>query len=642
MRRVWVNAVVCCCTLCLFSGKALPQSPDTFESLLSLAQQAQARSDFQSAAEFYCQAAKLHPEIAELRANLGLMYYQTGKDEKAIESFSEAIRLKPALFVPNLFLGLDYVKLKRFKEAIPYLKRAVLSNPRDAQPQLALGQAYAGTGNTHLAIDSYLRASKIDPGKADTWYHLGVSYLEQVESNARILFTRHKESVYLQALIGETLSEQRAFIQADQTYKKLLAMAAFPVGTHVSYGFVLVGQHDTVAAEREFNAEFAANPGSLMAKLGLARVHLEQGAIERSAKEIEEVFKTDAGFLKSNAAQFSVGLSQQNRAGMKRVLEERRAAGESQAEIATLFSSDTAENPGLRPSTESDSAAEPTQLLIAGAAELYTKGRYGDCAALLRSRFSLLKAKDLHLLASCAYATGDYQNAFAAATKLAANVTTEDEGLYWETKSAQKLATEALAQASRRDSASPKLHILLGDIYRQRKDFLAAGQEYRKAMALKPEDTGALFGLALALLGDNQIDEAFRMAQAALGSNPEDPELNTLMGELFCAKHDYSSAEPYLKKSSNTKPELASHVHALLGKVYAETNRPQQAITELKLALAGDRDGRLHYQIGRLYLKVGDRASAAQAFEVSERMKHEELHRAAVSLQQGEYSEESQ
>lgn len=628
--------------LCLASGRALPQSPDTFESLLSSAQQAQARSDFQSAAEFYRQAAKLHPEIAELRANLGLMYYQTGKDEKAIESFSEAIRLKPALFVPNLFLGLDYVKLKRFKEAIPYLKRAVLSNPGDAQPQLALGQAYTGIGNTHLAIDSYLRASKTDPGKADTCYHLGVSYLEQVESNARILFTRHKESAYLQALIGETLSEQRAFIQAAETYKKLLAMPAFPAGTHASYGFVLLGQHDSVASEREFNAELAANPGSLIAKVGLARLHLEQGATERSAKEIEDVFTTDRGFLISNVAQFNAGLSQQNRADLKRGFEERRAAGEGQAEIATLFSADTADNSGLRPNTESESAAEPAQSPIAGAAELYTKGRYRDCAALLMSRFSLLKTQYLHLLASCAYATGDYSNAFAAATKLEANVTTEAEGLYWETKSAQKLATEALAQASRLDSASPKLHILLGDIYRQRKDFLAAEQEYRKAMALQPKDTGALFGLALALLGDNQIDEAFRMAQAALASNPEDPELNTLMGELFCAKHDYPGAEPYLKKSSNSKPELASHVHALLGKVYAETNRPQQAITELRLALAGDKDGRLHYQIGRLYLKVGDRRSAEEAFEVSERMKKEGLDRAAVSLQQGEYSVEPQ
>src|SRR5436190_766431 len=150
--------------LCLAGGSAHSQQSDQFESLLTSAQQAQARSDFQTAAEFYRQAVSLHPEIAELKANLGLMYYEIGKNEEAVEAFRQVIRLKPALFVPNLFLGLAYVKLKRFNDAIPYLKRAALSNPADIQAQLGLGQAYAGTANTRLAIRSYLRATETDPG----------------------------------------------------------------------------------------------------------------------------------------------------------------------------------------------------------------------------------------------------------------------------------------------------------------------------------------------------------------------------------------------------------------------------------------------------------------------------------------------
>jgi predicted Zn-dependent protease len=114
------------------------------------------------------------------------------------------------------------------------------------------------------------------------------------------------------------------------------------------------------------------------------------------------------------------------------------------------------------------------------------------------------------------------------------------------------------------------------------------------------------------------------------------------MGEILCARDDFSGAEPYLKKSLNTKPELVSHVHALLGKVYAHTNRTQQAIAELKLALADDKDGRLHYQIAHLYLKVGDRDSAKQAFEVSDRMRREGLTRAAVHMEQGEDDIDSQ
>jgi tetratricopeptide (TPR) repeat protein len=208
--------------------------------------------------------------------------------------------------------------------------------------------------------------------------------------------------------------------------------------------------------------------------------------------------------------------------------------------------------------------------------------------------------------------------------------------LYWETKSAEHLATRALAHASELDSSSPKLHVLLGDIYRQRKSFSEAEQEYRKALTLKPDDTGALFGLSLALLADGQTDEALHQAQAALEKNPYDPELNAVMGEILCARSDFAEAEAYLKKSLNTKPEYVPHIHALLGKVYAQTNHIQQAIAELKQALADDKDGHIHYQIARLYLKVGDRDSARQAFEVSDQIRRQGLTRAAVAMQQGD------
>ena len=149
--------------------------------------------------------------MPELQANLGLMYYQMGKDKEAIEAFHHAARLKPGMLVPHLFLGLEYVKLKRFSEAIPHFKQAALVKPSDVQVQFGLGQAYAGDGKTRLASAAYARASELDPGNADAWYHLGVSYLEQVEADARVLLTRHRDSAYVQMLTAETFAEQRAF-----------------------------------------------------------------------------------------------------------------------------------------------------------------------------------------------------------------------------------------------------------------------------------------------------------------------------------------------------------------------------------------------------------------------------------------------
>ena len=175
-------------------------------------------------------------------------------------------------------------------------------------------------------------------------------------------------------------------------------------------------------------------------------------------------------------------------------------------------------------------------------------------------------------MASCAYLTGDYLSVLKASERLAQSPALEAEALYWETKSVGDLATQSLARASTADPNSPKLHVLLGDIYRQQKNVPEAEKEYRQALALRPEDTGALFGLALALLANRQTDEALSLAQAALDS---------------------------------------------------------------------DKDGSLHYQIARLYMKVGDRASANQAFEVSQRIQREGLIRATVAMEQGANDTES-
>lgn len=645
MKTIRVVAIVCYCVLSLLIGAAFPQIPDQFESLLASAQQAQARGDFESAAEFYRKAVGIHPEIPELKANLGLMYYQIGKDQQAIEAFNQAIRLKPGLFVPNLFLGLDYVKLKRFNEAIRCLKRAALLKPTDMQAQLALGQAYAGSGNTWLAIGSYVRANEIDRQNADVWYHLGVAYLEQVEADARILLTRHKDSGYVQALVADTFADQRAFIQAADAYKKALSSGSFPPGTHVNYAFALLNQHDFGSAEQELKAELASDPGSLMAKLGRARLDIEQGATEQAVKQIEEVAKTDTDFLRVNVARFNAGLSEHERSELRRALKERQQAAQVSGEVAALFrNGDGGRNPAQLP----ESPIANTKIASADAKNpsdatgLYGGGKYGKCRDALASRFVTLQTRDVKLLAACANLAGDNRTAFEAANRLAANPATEAEGLYWETKSAQELAGQALTRASELDSKSPKLHVLLGDVYRQKNNFPDAEQEYRKALTLRPQDTGALFGLSLTLLADGKTDEALRLAQAALEKNPDDPELNAVMGEILCARNDFTGAEAYLEKSLKTKPEYVSHVHALLGKVYARTNRTQQAIAELKLALAEDKDGHLHYQIARLYLKVGNQVAAKEAFAVSARIRREGLTRAAVAMQQGEDQSEPQ
>ena len=633
--------VLACSMLVLPSGVLLSQHPDPYESVVAWAQEAQARNDFPAAVEFYRKAVTLRPEIAELRANLGLMYYQTGELDQAASSLRQSLRLNRELFVPNLFLGLDYLRLKRFKEAVPYLKKAANLRPNDVQAQLGLGQAYAGSGDTRLAIGSYLRATSLDSRNADAWYRLGMHSLEHVEADARVLLTRYKESGYVYALIADNFSEQGALIQAADAYRKALGCSAYPPGTHASYAFVLLRQHDFSAALRELNAELASNPGSLLTKLGVARLHVEEGAAGQAAKEIGQIWNLDAGFLRAHASQLKVGLPQAKHTELQQALEAEQAGGNLPIEALAAFQNNSLAEPTGQNAVDSQDGTARLRKANGTAAGLYAAGNYRPCADFLSSKLRMLTTSELRLLAICGYFTGDYQHSLQAAQKLAARIVTEAEGLYWETRSAQKLATQALGRASQLDSGSPTFHVLLGDLYRQRKFFPDAAQEYQKALALAPNDVGALFGFSLALLADNKLDQAFDVAHTALKNNSNDPELNAVMGEILCARNDFSGAEPYLKKSLNTKPEYVSHVHALLGSVYSKTNRTQEAILELKLALADDKDGHIHYQIARLYLKIGDRDSAKRELELSKRLRSEGLNRAAVAMQQTDLDSES-
>jgi tetratricopeptide (TPR) repeat protein len=637
-------AVFCLLFFCVGAAVAASQQPSELADLIASARKAQTERNFEAAAEYYRKAVALQPDIAELRTNLGLMYYQTGKDQQAIDSLLQAIRLKPDLFVPNLFLGLEYVKQKRFGDALPYLVRASQANSADVQLQLALARAYTGTGRADLAIRSYIRATELEPGNAAAWFHLGLAYLQQVEIDARILVNKDRQSTYVQVLMADSFAERRAFRQAATSYEKALNLPAVPPGTRARYAFALLSQHDYSRAERELNAEFVSHPASPWAKLGVARLQLERGPGKDSATRIAEIWKADPGFLQSNIQLFRAGLPPDKVSQLRMFLEELRALGEIPEEAISLFHLGAVdEKPGGPIASQSDTTAKrvftskETQM---DAAEFYDRGEYRKCSDLLAPHIATFTAKSLRLLAVCAYSTGDYRNAFDAATKLAASPESELEGLYWQTKASQKLGAEALSHASQIDHGSSKLHTLLGDIYRQQNRLREAELEYREALSVQPHDPGALFGLSLALLADGQIDEAFHVAHGAWAENPDDPELNAVMGEILCQRDRFTEAETYLTKSLNTKPEYVSHVHALLGKVYANTDRPQDAIAEFKLALPEDKDGHLYYQMGRLYMKIGDRHSAEQAFAVSKRLEREGLNNTDDHLRPDQYDTE--
>jgi tetratricopeptide (TPR) repeat protein len=263
-----------------------------------------------------------------------------------------------------------------------------------------------------------------------------------------------------------------------------------------------------------------------------------------------------------------------------------------------------------------------------------TSGNTGpECAATLKSNLPGRSESELLQLSACAYYAGDFGLASSAGETLASRPSHPAGGLYWSIKANQALALQSLAHFEQLAPNSAPSHVLLGDMYRQRQRFDDAQTQYKMALEVSPADHAALLGLAYAYFGDANIDATIATASSALTANPDDPELNLLMGEALMSRHDFTGAEPFLQKGLAAKPQMLPHVHALLGTVYAETGRTQEAIAQLEMGLPADRDGSTYYKLARMYRKAGDTKKAEEAMQQVKVMEQQRRKRAVTALE---------
>ena len=271
---------------------------------------------------------------------------------------------------------------------------------------------------------------------------------------------------------------------------------------------------------------------------------------------------------------------------------------------------------------------------LSNAEKLYAAGHYKECDEALIPALQQSTSAQQELLAQCSYNSGDFPITSTVARRLKASPATIAQGLYWESKADQKLAIGALVHAGEIDADSPRMHILLGDIYRQKRRWDDAEAEYRKAVALDPRSWGARLSLAIALFTELRDDEALEIDKTLLAENPDDPEANLLAAEILVQTHQFSGAEGYLAKCRDLKPEFMPRWHVLMGQVDAEMNLIHEAIAEYKQGLSSDVDGSVHYQLARLYQKTGSKSAAEEEIRISKELREKWDNEAHVSLEQ--------
>lgn len=616
---------------------AFAEAPaQTLQSLLDDARAAQSRGDFAQAAEAYRKAVALEPSVPELWANLGLMEHESGMSEEAIQSFKRAIRLNPSLFAPQLFMGIEYLKSKDPEAAIPFLENAEKLNPNDVQAALNLGKAYTMSSQADRAADAYSIAARLAPKDGNTWLNLGTAYLQQVENDARLMTSVYSHSAYVSLRAAETLAEEGKPIPAERDYKASIASGSPPPCAHAEFGITLLRTKNVADAREQFELEMKTGSHCGLAPLGLAVTQLVEGHPDDALAKLNSISAADPGFVESNLPLFRDAVSAEQAKSLIDLSRARENANSASVEIGPLIEKTLVsdEAPAQIEFSDADRPSGTRAGAPADAERLYAAGQFARCSDALKPVIGTIASDQLQLLASCSFYAGYFRTTSAAAQRLKSNPSTRAQGLYWETKADQRLATAALTHAGEIDAGSPRMHVLLGDTFRQKRHWDEAESEYRKAVALDPTSHAARLSLAIVLFTELKSDEAFNIDRSLLAEDPNDPEANLLAGEILVQRNSYAEAEAYLAKCRNLPPEFLPRLHALLGQVYAATDRIPAAILEYKKGLSTDEDGSIHFQLGRLYQKSGDRNAAEEALKESKRLRQQWDGRARLAPEQ--------
>jgi TolB-like protein/DNA-binding winged helix-turn-helix (wHTH) protein/Flp pilus assembly protein TadD len=173
---------------------------------------------------------------------------------------------------------------------------------------------------------------------------------------------------------------------------------------------------------------------------------------------------------------------------------------------------------------------------------------------------------------------------------------------------------DAAKKALELDPDIAEAHTLLGKFYQAQWRWSEAESEYRRALALKPNDSAALLGLANWLMCQGRTDEAVELALYARSLDPVGVSGSELAWFFFQSRR-YDEAFRELNSYVAVHPDDATSLW-YMGFVHIARNQPDRAIPVLEKTIAlMDRSPGSIELLATAYGRAGRRADALRLIE---------------------------
>jgi tetratricopeptide (TPR) repeat protein len=616
-----------------------PNSPEVHAAIASLLT---AQQDVPAAIQEMRLAVAESPGRWELYQNLAILQVKADQPNAAEANFTKAEQLNPKAMDVQMALGSFYQSHGRTSDAQQHFEQAIANDPNNPVPRAAFAQLYMELGKEEQAEELLKHAKNDFPENSAGYRMLGDLYfatrdLEKATTEYASLNKQHPQDSQVKKNYIQLLILKDRLDEARKLDDEVLKSNPSDVDALIYRGQICIGTGDPNGAIGALQTAVQAQPGNGIAHyhLGIAfdrlgnlkRADNEWHAATRLRPDLAEahhalavgaLHKSDMAALDSEATQIISSqpnspegyamraLANTNRKQFGQAEEDARKA----IEVASQDPVGYLQMAGLRVAQQRFGEGEqlyrqaldrdPTSSdALSGLMNSYLAQKEPDkAAAAARAQIEKVPNSSAFydLLGTLLSNTTQEKSGVEAAFKKSIEL---DKGnidaliKLGQAQVAEGATDQAIATYQNSIKENPRdsrFYILAGELFESKRDLENAGQMYRKALEISPENALASNNLACVMLetGGN-IDVALSLAQAARRGMPDSPNAADTLGWIFYQKGAYKASIDLMQEAlrlaeKNGTPEDAE-VHYHLGMAYQKLDQPHLARQQLERAL---------------------------------------------------------
>ena len=324
------------------ASPAPERASESSRQLLDRATRLHQAGEFAGAVREYEAFLKRHPDVADVRSNLGAAYVSLGLLDKAISQYRRALQLGNATDPTTIRfnLGLAYYKAARLTEATEALSRVLAAKPSHKNATLLLANCHLGAGNNRKVIDllspleaeysgdrafAYLlgtalireddlqRGQKLidvvlrDGDSAEARFMLGTAHLQRGDPPEAVAEFRRALELNpklpsVNTFLGKSLSQMSRPDEAAECFRRELALNPNDHDANL-----LLGMHLHKAEQRydealaHYQRALRVRPGSASVRFQIGLVYLVTERTDEALAMIERVVNDVPDFLEGHA-----------------------------------------------------------------------------------------------------------------------------------------------------------------------------------------------------------------------------------------------------------------------------------------------------------------------------------------------------